>query len=276
MNMKPLRQPLALRSAVIQPAAPLLLALAAGCAATPRQESVEVASGPISTDRPGFLYTTSLVPEGRLQVEAGLPQVALDEADGSDSTLASLPVQLRYGASSSLELRLGSSAYNWLDTDAGPDEDGFGDLEFGAKVPVALPFGQDSSVVIASLRVPTGQDPFAIDGVGPSVQSVASWAVEEELTLTGLAGLAYLPLEGSDDPLIASLAALATRSLGNGWSGSLEADWFPAANAVDTAYLGAWVTKLIAHDAQLDASVHRGLTDDSLDWILSLGFSVRF
>ena len=95
------------------------------------QVVVEPAQEAISTDRPGFLFSPSLVPPGRLQVEAGLPLAFLDDEDGVESELYSLPVQLRYGLGPELELRLGGPLYNWLRVDDASDEQGFGDLEVG-------------------------------------------------------------------------------------------------------------------------------------------------
>lgn len=232
--------------------------------------------GTIATDRPGFLFSTALVPEGAFQVEAGTPLVALDEQAGVDVAQASTPVQLRYGLSPSLELRVGSPVFNRFATDPGPDESGFGDVEIGAKIPLSLPLGQDGAALIAGLRLPVGGDPFAADGPSPSLNAVSSWALDELTSITGLMGVSYLPVDGGDDPVTGSLAALVSRSLGAGWTGAVEAIWFPARHAPDTAYAGVWATRLLGDAWQLDASVHRGLDEDASDWLLGVGISWRW
>jgi len=187
----------------------LPLLLPSGCAASARHEQSTAPHGPISTDRPGFLFSSSLVPEGALQVEAGTPLVALDEEAGQETSLVSIPVQLRYGLSPSVELRLGSPVYDWLRTDPGSDEDGFGDVEVGAKVPLPLPLGQDAAALVVGVLLPVGDDAFQVDVPAP-------------------------------------------------------------------AFAGFLATKLLTDTVQLDASVHRGLTDASSDWLLGIGMSARF
>jgi hypothetical protein len=229
--------------------------------------------GPISTDRPGFLFSPTLVPEGRLQVEAGLPLAFLDEEGGTETDLFSLPVQLRYGLGPSVELRLGSPVYNWLRADGGSDEQGFGDLEVGVKTPLGLPLGQDAAALLAGLRLPTGDHDFRADDPAPSLNAMAAWTVSET-ALTGMLGLAYTPIDHDDDALVGTVAGLASRALGSDWTGSLEGVWLPGIeNAPDTAYAGLLATKLLADELQLDLSVERGLTDDSSDWILGVGAS---
>jgi hypothetical protein len=253
----------------------LVLVLPAACR-TPTEGSADSYSGPINTDRPGFLFSSWLVPRGSFQVEAGVPLVALDDSSAGDNDLVSTPVQLRYGLSPSLELRVGSPVYNWLETDAGPDVDGFGDLEVGLKAPLPLPFNQDASALVAGLRLPTGDDAFQTDDPAPSLNAVSSWMLDEVTELKGLAGLAYLPVDGGEDPIFGSLAGLVSRALGSGWTGAVETIWFPTWNAADTAYAGAWAAKVLGDSMQLDASLHRGLTDDSSDWLVGIGISVRF
>jgi hypothetical protein len=230
----------------------------------------------ISTDRPGFLFSSSLVPDGTVQLEAGTPVVSLDEESGDETTFVSLPVQLRWGLSPSLELRFGSPVYNWLRADPGEDDEGFGDVELGAKTPLPLPFGQDASALIAGVLLPAGDDAFQVDGPAPAVNAVASWALGDVYSLTGLAGLAYLPNDGGADPIVGSLAAYLSRSLGAGWTGSFEADWFPAEHADERAFAGVWATKLLSDTVQLDVSVFRGLTDAASDWLVGIGLSFRY
>ncbi|HKX45166.1 MAG TPA: transporter [Planctomycetota bacterium] len=249
--------------------------LTAACAAPAQHGARPAPVGPIATDRPGFLFSSTLVPDGRLQVEAGSPLLAFDEPPGDSLSLVTLPLQLRYGLLPGLELRAGGPAYNWLDTDSAPSESGAGDAEVGVKVPLGLPLGQDSAALLFGLRLPTGADAFQVDDPAPNVNAVSSWAIDERTSLTGLAGLAYTPVDGGEDPLTAALAGLASRALGAGFTGCVELAWFPAWRGADTAYAGLLLTKLLGDDVQLDASVDRGLTDDSSDWLVGIGFAVR-
>lgn len=236
--------------------------------------SSAAAQDTISTDRPGFLFSSSLVPEGRFQVEAGLPLWAYDEESGASASLLSTPVQLRYGLHPALELRLGMPVYNWLNVDSGSDEHGAGDMEVGLKTPLPLPFDQDAAALIAGVRLPTGDDDFSVDDPATALNAVSSWTVLEDVAFTGLAGLTYTPIEGDDDALVGALGGLAGKPLPAGWTGYAEAIWFPGFEDVDdTAFVGVLATKLLSNKVQLDFSVDRGLTDESTDWVLGAGLS---
>lgn len=242
------------------------------CAAAPLH-----AQGTIDTDRPGFLFTSTTVAEGTLQLEAGTPLWFSDDEDGVETDLATLPLSLRYGLSDSFELRLGSgTTYNWLDTSLG-NERGWGDLEAGFKLGLSPSLGQDSAALIASVRLPTGDDAFTVDDPAPSLFAVSSWTAGEDVLLRGMLGVSWTPIDHDDDAVVGTVAGLVGKPLGGGWTGYAEAAWLPKIeNAVDTAYAGLTTTKLLTDDLQLDVSIHRGLTDESSDWLFGVGISFRF
>jgi hypothetical protein len=71
--------------------------LAFGCRSTPVDES------PISTDRPGFLFASSVVPRGVVQLEMATPNVTWT-GSGDEHRTTSISAQARYGATDELEL----------------------------------------------------------------------------------------------------------------------------------------------------------------------------
>jgi len=251
-----------------------LITFAAVVAATPL-----LAQGTIDTDRPGFLFATTTVPEGMLQVELGLPLVTLDEPSGGpDVRLLQFPAALRYGWSDSLELRLGAPVYNRLRVESGgttSHESGVGDVEVGLKW--ALPQGfADAAALIAGVRLPTGEDPFSVDDPAPSLNAVASWTVFEDMTFKGLVGWSHTPVHAGADVDAGALGALLGRSLAEDLSGYVEAAFFPSDDVPDTSYAGFGLGYLLSDDAQVDLSLDAGLDEDAADWIFGVGYSRRF
>jgi len=234
---------------------------------------------PIITDRPGFLFSPILVPEGRLQLEAGLPTFTRARSGDAEARTWSLPVAARYGLSDRLELR--ASLPTWADVrvddvSSSSSDDGFSDVEIGAK------FAIDTSTetpfaVQGSLRLPSGSDGFTTDELGGSLYLLHTRELPNGMGITGLLGATYAPVDGGPDPLAGAIGALLWSPITDELSGYVEAAVFPGIQGVaGQVFAGGALVWLVRDDVQLDLSADFGLDDDSADVIAAFGVSVRF
>jgi hypothetical protein len=251
-----------------------LAALALACTSAVRLAQ----DGPISTDRPGFLFAPTVVPRGRVQVETGLPTYSLFRDSGDEAEAWSLPVALRYGLTDALELRASLPTWNEARVESGgavERADGFGDAELGAKLALA-PLAGGPLALLGSVRLPTGDDAFTTDEVGGSVfvlhgRDVASWWLQT------MAGLAHVPVDEGADATSGALAALLSHPLAERWSAYGEATALPGVeHAAGQSYLGAGLVWQPRDRLQLDLSADFGLDDDSADVIAAIGVSGYF
>src|ERR1700704_1023651 len=134
----------------------LMLALVAS---TARAEEPATPS-PISTDRPGILFSIPTVKPHVFQIELGVPSVTIANGGGTDFRSNSLVGLIRYGLTDRLELRLGSLVYTETRVTSGGSrftDHGFGDVEVGAKWRLLDGAGaRPAFVLIPSVIVPVG------------------------------------------------------------------------------------------------------------------------
>jgi hypothetical protein len=234
---------------------------------------------PISTDRPGLLFAPTLVPEGRMQVEAGLPTLTELRDAGDELRAWSLPVALRYGLDEQVELR--ASLPTWTDVrdESGSSvttDEGFVDAEIGAKVALA-PLGSGPVALLASLRIPTGEDGFTTDELGGSAYLLHGRELGESWWLQTMLGVTHVPVADGDDQTSGALAALVSHPVVERMSGYFEATLLPGIdNTAGQSYLGGGVTWSPVGRVQLDLSGDFGLDEDSADSIVALGVSWFF
>ncbi len=251
-----------------------LLVCAAALAAS---NSSATAQDAINTDRPGLTFSPYLVPVGRFQAELGLPNVALTQGNGVDSTAWNTPLQLRYGFSSALELRLGSPLYSIVrDENADTTIDGFGDVEAGAKLALCEPSGVlPKAALVGGIRFPVGDDDFTSNQAGYNLNVTGDWDIGGGTSLRGTAGVVRTPI-GNDDSLAGSFIACGSRSFTHHTGGYVELAYLPGWHlADDQAFVGAGIGYLLTDDLQLDLSGDLGLNDDSPDAIVGFGISWR-
>jgi hypothetical protein len=234
---------------------------------------------PISTDRPGFLFAPTVVPEGRLQVETGLPTLTLLRDSQGDIRAWTLPVAVRYGLTEKVELRASLPTWTDLRDETGTStlrEDGFGDSEFGAKL--ALPeLSGEPLAFQASLRLPTGEDAFTTDEVGGTALLLHGRTLPESFWLQTMLGATHTPIDGSPDQTTGAAAALLSHPIAGRWSAFVEGTALPGfKNAAGQSYVGAAVVFAARDNVQLDLSADFGLDNDSADVIAALGLSWHF
>jgi hypothetical protein len=240
--------------------------------------SVALGQDTISTDRPGITLSPAVVGQGVFQIEAGVPQITTSHGHGTDADLLSLPVQLRFGLSPAVELRLGGTVWNRLADDAsGEDAEGTGDVELGTKVALT---GNDADVrtaAIFGLRLPVGDDDFSNHQAGYSASLAASMSLDSSDFLTAILGITRTPIDG-ENVVTGSLGLLYGHSFEDTPLGAyVEAGWFPdLESSFDMAVAGAGITYLVNADLQLDAFGDFGLNEDTPDATLGVGVSWRW
>ena len=114
-------------------------------------------------DRPGIAFATSTLPVGSFDWEQGLPDVVHDNSAGIRTTLCSADTLLRYGITPTLELQLGGSFWNRLDThDINGDNRryGGGDTTIAAKWAPALKLDKVAIAFLGAVSLDTGASAF--------------------------------------------------------------------------------------------------------------------
>jgi hypothetical protein len=231
----------------------------------------------ISTDRPGITFSPTVIGPGVFQIEAGLPQYAAFRGNGVDDELWSIPVQLRYGLTPSVELRLAGTPWNrFHDDTTGDSVDGPGDIDIGTKIALTGDDADIRTAAILDLRLPVGDDDFTTHQAGYALNFAASTNVDANDYFTGLLGITRTPI-ADENAVTGSLALLYGHAFEDTPLGAyVEAGWFPDIdNSVDTAVAGAGVTYVVNKDLQLDAFGDFGLNEDTPDAVVGFGISWR-
>lgn len=244
-----------------------LLVLGSACRA------LDSHSPAISTDRPGLLFASTVVPRGALQLELGAPALQLDRAGADEFRLTQLALQARYGLTDELELRVGGAPYGDLrdESPAGVSrERGPSDLELGVKCALGA-----MTSVIASVRAPTGEGALGSDDPGFSLIAISEVSLDSGRSLKGLLGWTGGEVEGEWLDT-ASLGLLLNQSATERLSGYVSAIAYPVLGENSApAYAGLGLAYLLSSDLQLDASADFGLNDEASEALLTAGLSFR-
>jgi hypothetical protein len=236
---------------------------------------------PLTSDRPDFTESTSIVPQGHVQVEGGYTMSRVEEEKAS--TLGE--VLVRIGVSERLEARIGAGSFNRIDTGvAGAgDVTGFEDPSLSVKIalteddPNLLPPGRPFMALLLGTSVPVGDDELTTDEWEPFAKLALGWDLNDWWSLSSNVSYAYLA-DGGDR--IHQLSA----SLSSGFSltdrmGAYVEYYAFSEETLDgpsTHYVDGGVTWSVSPDLQLDARVGFGLNDPSPDWFAGVGAAVRF
>lgn len=228
-------------------------------------------------DRPGLLFATDTVPEGRFVLEQGLADVTQDEAGATDVTLVTLGTLVRYGVAADWELQAGFAPLARLKVD-GPGTDssqtGYTDLRLGAKHRLGGGAGQALGgaevAVLGGVTLPTGDDAFTADDEIIDLGVTANWPLAHSGAAFG--ALAQLTTGGVNDDLLLAAAYSAPLTESAGYY--LEAG--VTTGDSDGSMLGGGVAWTPRRDAQLDVYLLAGLGGDAPDLQAGLGFSWFF
>lgn len=257
----------------------ITLGLAGQGAAAAEQE-------PISTDRPDFVESSSVVGKGRFQLETGF-SVERNKADGVKDGLTSTPTLLRFGLGETWELRVETDGYSRLrseDTTTGftTREKGASDMALGIKWHTSdgdEATHRPSTAWLFHADLDTGSRAFRGDGVRPSVRFVAEWDLPNDWSMGVMPGL-FVEKNEDGDRYTGGIAAI---TFGKGWTDKLGTFFELAAQQLASKKNGGNVitydmgaTYKLSDDLQVDAGFSWGLNSNTPDFAWGVGVSVRF
>jgi hypothetical protein len=230
-------------------------------------------AGPISTDRPGVTDSTSQMARGAFQLETGvLFGLAADRVDVA-------PNQLRFGALSWLELRVGLPGYVH---EAGSDgAGGFfdGNLALRFRLRGETEQGRPVPLLQATVgtTVPSGSGRYRVEALQPFGQVVATWLTGSRTTLNVMVQLAG-PTDGDERWLQTIVSSSFYVALGPRWSFFLEPALLTGLDA-DGGTQGVFdggVLWLVTRELQLDVSGGVNVGGGSTAGFVGAGIAARF
>lgn len=255
------------------------LRLAPACAAL---LAFPVLADTIATDRPDFVESSNVVGAGRWQIETSVAYER-DSAAGVDARTWSTPTLLRVGLGDYWEFRVETDGFLSQEVgDRGFDEqdDGFADTALGLKwhIPGSEQSGPSLGVLF-HVDVDSGSEAFQGDGLRPSIRVVAEWEIGENMSFGLMPGL----ISDKDDDGERFTAGILGAVLGYSLNERLRIFGELAAEQIASGSHGGDVLNfdvgtawLLSDDAQLDAAASFGLTDETPEWAVTLGYSIRF
>ena len=238
--------------------------------------------GPVVTDRPDKTESTSIVPRGFAQLEAGWSLETV-EAAGTSLHRHTVPGLLaRVGVLGALEARVGFAGLQLTNQGTPGGEEGLGDMELGFKYRLASARGPLPDVaVIAAVSVPTGADGVTSGRVDPTVLLVVSRPLSDRVSVGTNLGSSWTTTDDGRGGRTTLVDLTYTLSFGVALSDRVGtfAETFgsvPAGDGAPAHHLDGGVTFLVRDNVQLDLSVGRGIAGGGAsDWFVGAGVSVR-
>ena len=260
----------------------------------PLRNFLGLESGPIDddlvTDRPDFTESTTTIPIGRVQLEAGYTYT-YDSGDGVRAQTHTYPeLLLRIGLVEDVELRVGWLGWEHTEevfrirNDDGrrvkthDRNDGGGDMDVGFKFHL---FDQDGWVpdfaVLLDASMPTGADPHGSGDVDPGLGLLWAYDLTNDLSLGGNVNFAA-PTSDNGRYFETSASLAVGYSLTDKLGAYVEYfGFYPSdRNQSDTHFANGGFTYLITNNLQLDIRVGIGLNDEADDLFTGAGVSWRF
>ena len=224
---------------------------------------------PISTARPSFSDSPTIVPVRHLQIESGLSLYS--RGGGGDERSDFGEALLRYGLRPRLELRLQLPNYN-LSPESGGD--GFDNTSIAISYYLGKAFGFDLGV-IPTLSVPTGVRGLRYDGVTPAFSLNAQRGIGGGNTFGGTFYQAYGRQDGRD--LVQTTAALnAVHPFTKKLAGFIEYGGFFENHDAPVNYAHLGLQFLATKTSQFDIHGGFGLGGAAAHEFVGAGYSVRF
>jgi hypothetical protein len=91
-----------------------------------------------------------------------------------------------------------------------------------------------------------------------------------------VAGVLISPSGNYNHTTSAAFVGTLGHSLSSRLTACAEAAWYPVPAATNAAYAGITGAYLVSRRLQLDAQLHRGLTEAASDWLIGVGISAHF
>lgn len=237
------------------------------------------------TDRPDRTESAAVVPPGLFQLEVGWEVSRQVEEGGPEVRSRQVPASLlRIGLTERFELRLGWGGFIEEEPQgaSGPDLDGVGDGELGAKLLIAPERGsRPATALLVGVSVPVGDEGITSDRYDPSVRLALGKDLPGRLALGTNLGVSWETTEEAEGDLDSVASLDVTSALGIDVSPQVGAfvELFGAvplsgASGVEASFDGGFTFPLGDH-LQLDLAGGVGLTDEAPDWFVGAGVSLR-
>jgi hypothetical protein len=240
----------------------------------------------MSTDRPDFLTSPSVVGKGRYQIEIGPFIERTDTADFRTRTVT-VPTLLRIGVSDSLELRVETEGYNRVrETELGTQmtarASGWADGTLGVKWAMRKGDADSGAPAIGwvlQATVPSGSAALRGRSVRPTLIGAFEWELPSEVALAASAGLTYDNTNEGERFTAGLLGAGISKSMTDRLTLATE---IVAQQIARSKYGGSLVTAdvsatyALTGDVQVDALVGRRVSSDGPKYFFTIGVSLRF
>ncbi|HBV66257.1 MAG TPA: hypothetical protein DEF45_24910 [Rhodopirellula sp.] len=233
---------------------------------------------PLVTDRPDFTEASSTVGRGVTQFELGYTYARNDDA-GTDQHSAPELLIRRGFWKDWLEFRV---AYTGLAiADSIVDISGSDDLYLGVKIGLTPQCGcLPEMSIMPQMLVPTGSSAITNDEVLPGVNWLWGWDLNERWAFAGNTQVNRAVDDSQPSAFTIWTQSLALSTSLNDRLG-VYGEWFGYAAAkgvegFDEQYLSGGMTVLFGNNVQWDFRGGVGLNDDSDDYFIGTGLSLRF
>jgi hypothetical protein len=223
-------------------------------------------------DRPGISFSTTTLPQGSFAWEQGLPDFQHSSEEGTKSTLYSADTNIRIGLSEHMELQLGTSLFNHLESKtAGVTEtnEGYGDLTLALKAALPALSQNLSWALLGAVTLTTGQSPFRAEDPEYDLGTTLNLDINEKYSTALYFNISH---SGSANTytLSPSLGIALTDTLGT----YLELGKDFTDEGPDSTIAGGGLTWMATPIVQLDMWADFGLTAESPDLQGGVGVSV--
>jgi len=223
-------------------------------------------SAQIITDRPDQTESSSTIPMGALQVEAGVGVTNLELTNFRQ--IVAPTVLLRYGITKGFELRLFNQVELVSSDFLEEDIFGLGDLEFGFKGQLLRKEDVNTEIAVMShLIVPSGSEGLSIESVGVINKISISHTLNETLSLGYNLGYDKI----GEAPGAGTYSVALGIGLSEKWGAYAEPYGSISSNDLQEHNFDAGVTYLVNDNLQLDLS--SGMSYNYEMNYVALGFS---
>lgn len=239
----------------------------------------------ISSDRPGFVESSTVLKPGRFQFESGVG-FAKSKQDGGRALSTKLPYLIRYGNLDNLELRLESDGWTQIRMhqyqQATTHQRSYADLAIGLKWHM-----QDGDEItdkpavawLANLDLATGSGAMRGSGARPSLRMVAEWELAQDFTFALMPGWSWEKNDAGKRFSKGLLGFSLSHAMNDDWNVYIELSGEQLAakhNGGSIVSYGAGVSHIVTPDVQVDFSLTKLWSGNAPTLQAGLGFSLRF
>ncbi|MES2124345.1 MAG: transporter [Gemmatimonadota bacterium] len=230
------------------------------------------------TDRPDFTESSTLVPRGAVQLEAGLTVSQPNRTSGAGRSTTWPELLVRYGLASRLELRVAQSLVTSSPAEGagGASTTGASDLYVGVKLGLGAQRGaRPEFAALVQATLPTGAEAFTDNSTLPGAALLAGWTLSPKWSLA--LGIQANRVTGD------AWEVAPSASVGRTLTSRLKAygefySLLPVLNesgATAQHYLNGGLALLLSDRVQVDARVGAGLGGVADRSFIGFGVAIR-